>query len=339
MKTFSMLITALVLLLCCDPFQTKKSASASPIEAQPAMARPSARTGHALVYAEHLRKVILLDGYQQPYQPELGEVWGWDGKQWELFPGSGPAARGGSAAAYDARRKKIVFYGGFKGKPLDDTWEWDGKTWRQMTDASVGTRDHHVMAYDAARGKTVMFGGVMANRALATDTWEWDGMRWHQAATQGPESRTHFAMVYDSRRKQIVLFGGDGEAGKTFNDTWTWDGKVWRKVSEAGPPARSRHRMAFDSRSGLVILYGGQAAKLTPQSLADCLEDTWVWNGKQWTEIKVPGPSKRYMPAMAYDAARGKTILYGGSIYRKGEGVRTFDDIWEWDGKQWAQIK
>jgi hypothetical protein len=37
---------------------------------------------------------------------------------------------------------------------------------------------------------------------------------------------------------------------------------------------------------------------------------------------------------MAYDAARGRLVLYGGD-----DGRRLFDDTWEWDGKQWMKIK
>lgn len=342
MKVITLPIVLLILLGGNLP-QPKIVASASPIEVPSETAKPGPRTGHCLVYDEHLRKVILLDGYQPPHQPELGEVWSWDGKQWELIPGSGPTARSVSAAVYDSRRKRIVLFGGlgYKGiqDPGGDTWEWDGKVWRKMAGSSVGTRDHHAMAYDAARGKTVMFGGQKSDRSWPTDTWEWDGVKWRQVATQGPGSRGHFAMVYDNRRKEVVLFGGGDERGKAYNDTWTWDGKTWRKVSETGPPPRSRHRLAFDSRAGVVVLYGGQGVKATPESDANFLADTWTWDGKQWTEIKVTGPGNRYMPAMAYDAARGKTVLYGGATYSRSKGGQNFDDTWEWDGQQWRQIK
>ena len=307
-------------------------------EAKPAAVKPSGRRGHCLVYDEQQRRVILLDGYGPPNPPELGEVWTWDGMRWELAPGSGPTARSLSGAVYDSRRKKIVSYGGVGNRGYEDlrgdTWEWDGKSWSQMSETSVGTRDHHAMVYDAARGKTMMYGGQTSSRTWATDTWEWDGVKWTKLAVPGPGGRAHFAMAYDSKRKRVVLFGGIGENDRYQNDTWEWDGATWRKVSHEGPPARARHRMAFDSRTGVTILYGGDGVKAQPGRGFVVLEDIWTWDGARWTEIKTDGPGKRFMHAMAYDSARGKTVLYGG-----GDGTNNPDDIWEWDGKRWTQAK
>jgi hypothetical protein len=287
-----------------------------------------------MVYDTQRRQVVLLAASKQS---EREEVWGWDGMLWQLIHGAGPAARELSGAVYDVRRKSIVLYGGIGLKPKEDrkgdTWEWDGKNWRQATDTSVGTRDHHAMAYDEARGKTVMFGGASSGASLASDTWEWDGVKWAQVATQGPGGRAHFAMVYDSVRKKVVLFGGIREDGKKYNDTWAWDGKIWQKLSDEGPPPRYHHRMAFDRQAGVIVLYGGLGAK-QPHG---ALEDTWIWDGQQWKEVKTAGPGKRSDHVMAYDAARGKTVLFGGGSW-DGKVSTQYDDTWEWDGKQWKQV-
>jgi hypothetical protein len=37
---------------------------------------------------------------------------------------------------------------------------------------------------------------------------------------------------------------------------------------------------------------------------------------------------------MAYDPARGRTVLYGGN-----HDGKVVDDLWEWDGKQWARVQ
>jgi len=338
MKIIFTLSIVLLLLLFNSASQTRMAASAQRVEAQQTAAKPSAREGHCLVYDEQQRKVILLDGYQPPYTPERGEVWSWDGKQWSLIPGSGPAARSLSGAVYDSRRQKVVEFGGVGNSGYEDTkgdtWEWDGKSWRQMTDPSVGTRDHHSMAYDAARGKTVMYGGQNSNRSWAKDTWEWDGVKWTKFAVPGPGGRIHSAMAYDSKRQKVFLFGGSSEDGRSHNDTWEWDGAAWRKLSDEGPPPRSHHRMAFDSRAGVMLLYGGDGVRTSDMGGLNVLADMWSWDGKSWTEIKTTGPGKRLLHAMAYDAARGKLVFYGGE-----DGRKLFDDTWEWDGQQWAQIK
>jgi hypothetical protein len=255
--------------------------------------------------------------------------------------------RTNSAAVYDSRRKRIVLYGGVGNKASreyddrrGDTWEWDGKRWFQMADTSVGTRDHHAMAYDAARGKTVMYGGVSSDRTLPRETWEhpgatweWDGAKWTKVADAGPGGRIAMGLVYDGKRQQVILFGGSDKAGKRYNDTWAWDGKTWRKVSEEGPSVRIGQSMAFDRRAGVIVLFGGNAA-------GERLDDLWQWDGQRWTEIKVTGPrpSKRNGARMVYDTARGKIVLYGGYVVEGGERMAS-DEMWEWDGKQWAQIK
>lgn len=43
-------------------------------------------------------------------------------------------------------------------------------------------------------------------------------------------------------------------------------------------------------------------------------------------------PSARYGHALAYDAARGVTVLFGGY-----DNNGTLNDTWEWDGEDWVQ--
>ncbi|MBI5527519.1 MAG: C-type lectin domain-containing protein [Deltaproteobacteria bacterium] len=81
--------------------------------------------------------------------------------------------------------------------------------------------------------------------------------------------------------------------------------------------------MAYDSARGRVLLFGGYDGGAFKQ-------DIWEWNGAavQWTERTPAGakPSARNWNAMAYDSARGRVLLFGGSdgAYKQ--------DTWEWDG-------
>jgi len=322
---------------------TADGASNTRTQARDHATGPGSRKGHSLVYDDQRHRVILTGGYELPNPLQTEELWDWNGSRWErvaVGAGAAPPLRTLSGAAYDSRRQRVVLFGGYGvGKSgnyteqLGDTWEWDGRNWYRMPDTSIGTRDHHVMVYDAARGKTVLYGGTTSNSSWATDTWEWDGNRWTKITTLGPGARAHFAMAYDSKRERVVLFGGFGEDTKYRNDTWEWDGQTWQKVSDEGPPARARHRMAYDSRAGLVVLYGGDGVKTEPGPGFRYLDDTWTWDGTRWAEAKVPGPGSRFMHAMAYDASRGKTVLYAGGL---ADSARS--DTWEWDGKEWRQI-
>jgi hypothetical protein len=308
---------------------------------------PGPRSGHSLVYDAVRRRLVLVDGYLPPHDSSPADLWSWDGRQWDPVPGSGagPAKRIVGAAAYDARRDRIVSFGGSHSVngTLGDTWEWDGAVWRERVDTTVGRRDHHALVYDTARSKAVLFGGNWGPPPWPTDTWEWDGTSWTRAAVDGPAGRSRTGMVYDSVRKQVVLFGGVGappgpkQPFVMFGDMWTWNGAVWRRLHTESPPARYAHAMAFDSRRGVVVMYGGAA--MTADGQTAHLEDLWEWDGNRWREIAMTGrtPGKRYSPAMAYDIARDRVVLTGG-LEVKGRGQFTaFDDVWEWNGSAWER--
>ncbi len=53
-----------------------------------------------------------------------------------------------------------------------------------------------------------------------------------------------------------------------------------------------------------------------------------------WTQRQDIGPSARFGHAMAFDTARGRTVLFGGVA--SGSFV---NDTWEWDGADWTQIQ
>jgi hypothetical protein len=278
--------------------------------------------------------VILIDGYQEPYTPLKGEVWGWNGTQWRMAAAAAgwPDSRSLSGVVYDTRRDKLVLYGGIaavSSTRYGDTWEWDGRRWQEKAVAGPGPRDHHTMAYDSIRGKTVAFGGVLRDgtQLWPAETWEWNGAEWVKFPPAVLTGRAHHAMAFDAKRGKVVLFGGITEDRKVQGDTWEWDGTAWKLAAVEGPPARARHRMAFDSRRGVIVLYGGNG-------IQNVLDDTWEWNGSKWTAVTGSSVGKRFMHAMAYDPKRARVVLYGGS-----DGEQNFDDTWERDDKGWTRVK
>ncbi|MEE8368205.1 MAG: VCBS repeat-containing protein [Thermoanaerobaculia bacterium] len=242
----------------------------------------------------------------------LGDTWEWNGAKWKMVSTSGPSPRQSRAMAYDSAREVMVLFGGLicdASAPdnfTNDTWEWDGKEWSQA--ASTGPSPRVApMVYDSAREVSVLFGGV--GSVEFDDTWEWDGESWTQVSSTGPGLRYNVVMAYDERRGVSVLFGGV-TGGLVLGDTWEWDGESWSQVGVGGPPARNLHSMAYDSRRGVVVLFGGVSSA---QQSEGRLDDTWEWNGKRWKQVNVGGPPSRRGHALAYDAARGQMLLFGGS--------------------------
>ena len=175
----------------------------------------------------------------------------------------------------------------------------------------------------------MLFGGF-DDVAYLDDTWTWDGTDWTQrtpAHTPGP--RAVSGMAWDSVRRQAVLFGGYSYGGP-LGDTWTWDGTDWTKRAPAhAPPARSFMGMGFDDGHGQAVVFGG-----TPQGNEEALDDTWTWDGTDWTQ-RFPrhAPTTRLGPALAFDGLRSDMVLFGGF---DPNNAGYLDDTWTWDGTDWT---
>ena len=190
-------------------------------------------------------------------------------------------------------------------------------------------------------GQVVIFGGtadVNNTGVLEADTWTWNGSTWTNVTppspANSPSTREGASMAWDAATGQLVLFGGGSLNSNgdlvLNNDTWAWNGSTWTNVtpSAGNPPVRYGASMAFDAAQGLIVLFGGQGLNGVE------LDDTWTWNGSAWSNVTpaspVNSPSARDEAAMAYDAAAGQLVLFGGE---PGDT----SDTWIWNGTTWAQ--
>jgi hypothetical protein len=148
-----------------------------------------------------------------------------------------------------------------------------------------------------------------------------------QVDTPGP--RYGHEMVYDEARGVTLLFGGFGPDGVPMGDTWLWDGTAWHLASSAGPSPRKWPAAAYDSRRQVVVLHGGREGE---GRSGPSLSDTWVWDGRDWSEVQVEVPTKRDHHRAVYDRARDRVVLFGG-----WDGERVVNDTWEWDGTNWSK--
>jgi hypothetical protein len=127
-----------------------------------------------------------------------------------------------------------------------------------------------------------------------------------------------------------VLFGGSAAGTNRFGDTWIWNGNEWTQVANTGPSPRSGFDMVYDSFRKKSVLFGGYAGGLP----TDHFNDTWEWDGNEWTQVSNTGPSARRNHAMAYDSTRQRVVLFGGAPFNGP----FFNDTWEWDGNEWTQV-
>ena len=127
----------------------------------------------------------------------------------------------------------------------------------------------------------------------------------------------------------MVLFGGS--VGTELDETWEHDGNQWiPKFPMLKPEARSLHTMAYDPLRRRIVVFGGMGSG----GLTNPLYDTWTWDGTEWTQIPVYGPSGRTNPAMVWDDSIGRLVLFGGNAAT----LQPLNDTWLWNGTAWLTV-
>jgi len=104
----------------------------------------------------------------------------------------------------------------------------------------------------------------------------------------------------------------------------------WTKQAPAtSPSARVGASMAYDAATGTMILFGGKLP-----GNGQVYNGTWIWDGTTWTrQFPTTSPPARFGASMAYDAATGTVVLFGGL----SSSDRALGDTWTWNGTTWAK--
>ncbi len=291
-------------------------------------ASPPTPYGSAMAFDDANGSALLFDPH--------GSTWTWDGAAWTRhYPAPGTSPPSGllyAAMTYDPGTGTYVLFGGatdYGHGPLsDETWSWDGLDWTEQEPSASPPVGAALMAYDAATSTVVLTLGSDSPRT--TTTWTWDGTTWtEQHPTTSPPPLFQASMGYDPANNAVVLFLTDESSHR--DETWTWDGSSWTLLDPAtSPPARGGAGMAFDAARGEVLLFGGEETAYDASgNLVDLGVggDLWAWDGTTWTELSAGNPPDRWRAALAYDAATGSTVLFGGGL----------DDTWTWDGSSWTR--
>ncbi len=105
---------------------------------------------------------------------------------------------------------------------------------------------------------------------------------------------------------------------------------TWTPGEQPLPEIRSA-AMAYDAARGRMILFGGLAQQ---GGIGVPLDKTWEWDGTSWMRrTPVNAPPARSGHALAYDTARQRIVLFGGT---DASGA-VLTDTWEWDGVSWLE--
>lgn len=143
---------------------------------------------------------------------------------------------------------------------------------------------------------------------------------WSQRSpAQAPVPSRDQTIAYDINRGTTVLYGANNRS-----ETWEWDGLTWRMIGSTGPSGNHYHQMVYDTvRRRLVMVH---MVSGTPPI------QTWEWGEGRWVRATPRAdPAPRSGFGLAFDEARGVTVMFGGLF--SGE----VSDTWEYDGTTWTQ--
>ena len=164
--------------------------------------------------------------------------------------------------------------------------------------------------------------------------WRWDGAEWTEVegSGPGPTARSFFAAAHDPVRDVVVVHGGE-DADGVSDETWEWDGTDWRRFDGSAPGARAAASLAWEPASSTVVLYSGNGADAAPGVVRD---DTWAWDGEEWTRLTESGPVPGRWPAAMVAGEDGQVLVYGGHQVADEELPGALGDTWVLSDGAWS---
>jgi cysteine-rich repeat protein len=266
---------------------------------------PGSRGAAGVAYDERRGEIVIFGGYDTNPDVTYNDTWIWKHGAWhQTSPSASPSIRSGPQMGYDHARGQVVLFGGFDGNNLSDTWTWDGTTWTHLSPATTPPgRNWGLLVWDDDLQALVMFGGITFTGDPDAGTFAWDGTNWRDLAptTPFPAGEGQEAGAYDALHHRIITFG------HYFADdhTWMYDHTTWTDVSpKVSPPARSSASMFYDPISQRIVMFGGLTNPIR--------DDTWEWDGTQWSVRSDLVAAPSWGGVIAYDAVERRAVMFSG---------------------------
>lgn len=285
--------------------------------------------------------IVLIGGVCTVTDSPIDATWQWDGSTWSEVAVSNPSRATAQAIAYDNLRDALVIYGGFQAffsVPRSFTTLLRSGEYRLALDEVRPTpRSLSAFRTDPVTSTVWLFGGLneLGDSYLSEfNRVTGDGMLWGYRKGQwfslgvkdSPADCAAPLAAYDTNRSRLVVtcFG---------SGTFEFDGTAWKAFTpEDTPPTRRFAAMVYDETLKKTVLFGGWDE-------TDYRNDTWTWDGTNWTEVKNDRPTHRGVFSMWYDPLQKKTIIYGGLGRRSiDERITRYTDMWAFNGTGWSKL-
>lgn len=283
--------------------------------------KPEPRFAPAMAY-DSTRKVIVLYGGSSSKET-FNDTWLYNGAQWELLEAGRPTMNSDPLTTYDEQRQKLILFNWY----AEEMWEYDGENWERVNLPIRLPVNVPAITYDPIQKGVIIFGEVGDGKAY--ETWVYDGGnvelldRSHYYDWAGQTlsvNRVFFpAIVFDEKNREMILQPPYGWTFVFHNNTW--EVKLNEKQSLLPDCVYCIWpKMIYDTNRELIVMFDG--------------EHTWEFVDGNWKQIETPSsPPPRTGHAMAFDEARGVTVLFGG----ENESEEDLNDLWEYDGTTWVQ--
>jgi hypothetical protein len=189
--------------------------------------------------------------------------------------------------------------------------------WQKLNDGLPIVSDTSV--YDSSRSRILML-------ANGSTIWSWKN-GWTQLSTA-----PFTGEIVDEGGGNLLAVGEVPTMSGSRYLTFVGDGSVWTNQMVIGPPTGGLG-LVYDSKRGRAVALVGGTTTTDPLN-------TWEWDGTQWTQILIAGPTPRASYALTYDSTRGRTVLFGGETSMVSGMILSYtyyNDTWEYDGTSWTQ--
>lgn len=289
---------------------------------------PPARYDHALVSAGEANRLVLFGGRGSG---NLSDTWIYDIETniWHEVTGSGPEARFGMGAAYDALRNQVLIFGGEGDDLYNDVWAFDVATevWSKLetTGTAPGVRYGTSAVVDPINDTLIISHGFASGRYDDTFAFDLETNIWQDVTPETrPLKRCLHDATFDTLQGRMILFGGcsSGSGPCPQGDAWSFDplAQTWTELITDGPRPSPRSNPALIADSeGHVWLFGGKASEGSSNELWSLDSQTGSWTLYTTTNA----PSARSSHDAAWDAPGNRLFVFGGR-----DSTGAVSDLW-----------
>jgi N-acetylneuraminic acid mutarotase len=294
-----------------------------------------ARSAHSAAYNLSSEEMLVFGGNDSS---PTSELWAYSCRDlgWTVKM-DGPAAVEYASLVVDARTGRLLVLGGTGASVRDELWSYSlsEKDWTQKSDAPMAAYGYSAV-WDSQDSLMLVYGGSPMNGR--SDLWTYSPSEgfWSPRNATGPQPRYFHCAAWDGARARMLMFGGS-DGIKCLDDLWAYYPSVNRWIQlRGGPQARMGAVAVWNSYKDELMLLGGQTA----DALNGTLCDVWVYLAgyDQWVR-KADAPAGRAWPAAAWDEARQRLFVFGGSSLSAGNET-VHDDLWgySWADNRWTML-